>query len=74
MAGIPNLQVIKACTHDSAKVLRREKEFGSLQVGLSADILLVAGDPAKNISDSRNVKHVFIRGKQVDRESLMLKN
>ena len=70
MAGIPNLQVVKSCTYNAAKILRREREFGSLQVGLSADILIVEGNPAKNISDTRNVKHVFLRGKQVDRDSL----
>jgi imidazolonepropionase-like amidohydrolase len=73
MAGIPELQVIKACTYNSAKVLRREKQFGSIQVGKIADLLVVQGNPAKNISDSRNVKHVFLRGKVVDRNSLKLK-
>jgi imidazolonepropionase-like amidohydrolase len=72
MAGIPELEAIKICTHNGAKVLRRDKEFGSLQKRMSADILLVEGNPAKNISDTRNVKHVFLRGKQVDRESLTL--
>jgi imidazolonepropionase-like amidohydrolase len=73
MAGVSNLQAIKACTYNAAKVLRRDKEFGSLQVGLSADVLLVEGDPSKNIDDTRNVQHVFMGGKQVDRDSLKLK-
>ena len=73
MAGIPEIEAIKICTYNGASVLRREKEFGSLQKGLSADIIIVEGNPAKNISDSRNVKHVFLRGKQVDRYSLKLK-
>ena len=71
-AGISEVQAIKCCTHNGAKILRREKEFGSLQKGMSADLLIVQGDPAKNISDTRNVKHVFLRGKQVDRYSLKL--
>jgi hypothetical protein len=73
MAGISNLEVIKACTFNSAKVLRREKEFGSLQPGLSADLVLVEGNPAQNMKDSRNIQHVFLRGNQVDRTSLKLK-
>ena len=72
MAGIPELDVIKICTYNAAKVLRREAEFGSLQAGLSADILIVEGNPSKNISDSRKVMHVFLQGKQVDRGSLKL--
>ena len=74
MAGIPPLDAIKMCTSNAAKILRREAEFGSLQAGLSADIVLVEGNPAGDISDSRNVRHVFLRGKQVDRDSLKLKN
>ena len=71
-AGIEPVQAIKCCTYNAAKILRRDKEFGSLQKGMSADILIVAGNPAKNISDTRNVKHVFLSGKQVDRDSLKL--
>jgi len=43
-----------------------------LQEGLSADTLIFEGNPAKNISDSRNDRQVFLQGKQVDRESLKL--
>lgn len=73
MAGVPPVQAIKCCTYNGAKILRREKEFGSLQEGLSADLLIVEGNPAKNISDTRNVKQVFLRGRQLDRDSLKLK-
>lgn len=72
MAGIDPVQAIKCCTYNGAKILRREKEFGSLQKGMSADLLIVKGNPAKKISDTRNVEHVFLRGKQVDRDSLKL--
>ena len=41
MAGVEPVQAIKCCTYNASKILRRDKEFGSLQKGLSADILLV---------------------------------
>ena len=72
MAGIPALEVITMCTSEGAKILRREDKFGSLQAGLSADILIVEGNPAENISDSRNIKYVFFKGSQVDRDALKL--
>ncbi len=74
MAGLTEVQAIMVCTYNAARILRREGEFGSLQQGLSADIVVVAGNPAENISDSHNVRHVFLRGKQVDRNSLRVKN
>jgi imidazolonepropionase-like amidohydrolase len=50
--------------------VNRCNEFRSLRPGLSADLILVEGNPAENIDDTRNVREVFMRGKQVDRESL----
>ena len=62
LGGVDSLKVIKACTSDSAKILKRENEFGSLQVGLSANIVLVEGDLAKNIDDTRRIHDVFMQG------------
>ncbi len=70
MAGIEPLEAIKCCTYNAAKILRREKEFGSLQKGLSGDLILVHGNPAKNISDTRRITQVFQQGFEVDRMML----
>jgi len=73
MAGISEIDAIKCCTHNAAKILRREQQFGALQEGMSADLLVVKGNPSKNISDTRNVQHVFLRGKLMNRESLKVR-
>ena len=70
MAGLSPVDAIKGCTYNAAKILQDEDEYGSIQEGLSADILIVEGNPAENISDSRNVRHVFLQGKQIHRQSL----
>ena len=70
MAGLTPVDAIKGCTYNAAKILQDEDEYGSIQEGLSADILIVEGNPAENISDSRNVRHVFLQGKQIDLQSL----
>jgi len=71
MAGIPPLDVIKICTSNAAKVLRRDAKFGSLQAGLSGDIILVKGKPWENISDTRNVQNVFVKGQLLDRKKIL---
>ena len=71
MAGLSPLDAIKVCTYNGARVLQREEVFGSLQTGLSADIVLVKGKPWKNISDSRNIQHTFLRGQLLDRGKLL---
>ncbi len=71
MAGVPPLDIIKACTYNAATILQDEDEYGSLQEGLVADILIVSGDPIANISDTRNVEHVIVRGGLLDRQKLL---
>jgi imidazolonepropionase-like amidohydrolase len=60
--GMPSLDVLKSATSVNAKVFHIEKEVGKILAGLKADILVVKGDPTKNISDLRNVVWVMKDG------------
>ena len=68
--GISPLRTLQAATSDNAKILKVDDRTGSIQTGLEADLLVVEGNPAKNISDTRNIRYVFNNGKIVDRQSL----
>jgi len=69
-SGVSPLRTLQAATSDNAKILKIDDRTGSIQPGLEADLLVVEGDPAENISDTRNIRYVFNNGKLVDRESL----
>lgn len=71
MAGLTPLDAIQACTYNSAKILREDENFGSIQVGRAGDLVLVEGNPSENISDTRNVVHVIYRGGVLDRAALL---
>jgi imidazolonepropionase-like amidohydrolase len=71
MAGITPIEAIMMCSYNGAKILKKEDQFGSLQPGISADILIVKGKPWENISDTRNIEKVFVRGQLLDREKLL---
>jgi imidazolonepropionase-like amidohydrolase len=60
--GLPVMDALKACTSINAKAFHLEKQVGSIKEGLKADILVVTGDPSKNISDLRKVKLVIKDG------------
>jgi len=62
-AGIPAPEVLRIATLNSAKVLKREAELGSIAPGKFADVILVDGDPARRISDIRNTDLVIKDGK-----------
>jgi imidazolonepropionase-like amidohydrolase len=60
--GLPVMDALKACTSINAKAFHLEKQVGYIKEGLKADILVVTGDPSKNISDLRKVKLVMKDG------------
>jgi imidazolonepropionase-like amidohydrolase len=63
--GMTPLQAIRAATFDAARVLGHEKEFGSIAVGKSADMVAVAGDPLSDVRTLEHVKAVIKQGTQV---------
>ena len=60
--GFTPLQAIKIATLNGALTLGFEKNIGTIEVGKNADVLVIEGDPSKNISDIRKVEWVFKNG------------
>ncbi len=52
-AGIPNIDVLKIATLDSANVVGQSNNTGSITVGKFADLVLIDGDPLSDITDLR---------------------
>lgn len=70
--GVPNLAVIQSATYNNARILRIADQVGSVREGLLADLLVVDGNPAERIGDTRNIAAVIKGGKLVDRQALVL--
>ena len=60
--GFNPLEAIKIATMNGAIALGFDKTIGTIDIGKSADLLIVDGDPSKNISDIRKVLYVFKNG------------
>jgi imidazolonepropionase-like amidohydrolase len=60
-AGLTPMQVIVASTRGGATAMGVEKETGTVEKGKSADLLLVAADPTKDVANLRKVRYV-VRG------------
>jgi imidazolonepropionase-like amidohydrolase len=60
--GFTPLQAIRIATLNGATALGKEKQIGSIEVGKEADLIVIDGDPSKNISDIRKVELVFKNG------------
>lgn len=61
-AGIPPLKALQIATLNAARVLRQEKDLGSIVPGKRADFLLVEGNPGERISDIRRCRMVMKNG------------
>jgi len=61
-AGIPNAQVLRIATLNCARYLGRDQELGSVERGKLADLMLVAGDPTRDLSAIRQVRMVLKDG------------
>lgn len=66
-AGVPVVDVLRSATVNGARWLGREAEFGTIQPGRRADLVLIDGNPLADIRDARKVSAVIKEGRVVIR-------
>ena len=66
LAGMTPAQVILASTRNGAQFLRLPDQ-GTLEAGKSADLLVLDANPLDNITNTRRISLVVLRGVAVDR-------
>jgi len=49
-----------------ARVMKVDKDLGTVETGKFADLILVDGNPLENISNLRNARFVIANGKMYD--------
>jgi imidazolonepropionase-like amidohydrolase len=70
-AGFSVPEAIKIATLNGATFLGIAGRAGSIKVGKQADLVVVAGDPEKQVSDIRNVQTVYRKGRGFDSKKMM---
>jgi len=68
--GMTPAEALASATIVAARNVGAEKRTGSIGVGKEADLLLVDGDPEKNIGDLRHVDQVVLDGALLDGDAL----
>jgi imidazolonepropionase-like amidohydrolase len=69
-AGFTPMEAIQAATIVPARVMRLDKQLGTVERGKRADLIVVAGDPLADISATRKVTKVIARGRIHDPAAL----
>jgi len=69
-AGFTFSQAVKICSLNAAEYLGRENEIGTIAIGKRADLVVMNGDPEKEIKSVRNTEIVFKNGVGFDSKKL----
>ncbi len=72
LAGIPRAKILQIATIDAARIMKEDRDYGSVAVGKVADLLVVNGDPTQKISEL--TKHeTVVRGGRLYRIEVLRK-
>jgi len=70
LAGLSPMEALKAATFNPSDYFNLTKDYGSIEVGKVADMLLLNADPLEDISNTTQINHVFFNGAIYDRTHL----
>jgi len=65
-SGFTPLEAIQAATGTAAAFLYRERDLGTLEPGRLADLVVLSGDPLRQIAEMRSVERVMAGGAWID--------
>jgi hypothetical protein len=69
-AGLTPLEALQAATLNPARFLGKEQEFGTVEEGKRADLVLLDANPLEGISNTQKIAAVVVNGRLLDRAAL----
>lgn len=69
-AGVPTYAVLKAATTNPAAFFGSGAEFGTVEVGKRADLILVEGNPLEDIRNVHRQAGVMVRGRWLAKQEI----
>ena len=70
-AGLSPMEALVSATSAAAEMIGAEHEFGTIEPGKRADLLILAADPLEDIGNTRSLEVVISEGRVIDRRTLL---
>jgi imidazolonepropionase-like amidohydrolase len=70
-AGLTPMEAIRAATQRAAGSIGKDDEFGTIEPGKRADLLILGANPLDDIRNTRSLEAVVSEGRMVDRQALV---
>ena len=70
--GMPALDALRSATINPAIFMNKKVDFGSVEVGKLASLVLLNKNPLENIENTKTIETVIVRGKVYNRKALDL--
>lgn len=70
-AGLSNRDILRAATINAAKGFGKDADYGSIDKGKIADLLILDKDPAQDLDALADIKNIVHRGKQIQTSTLL---
>ena len=68
-AGLTPLQALQSATRDAAKAMGVSGKVGTIEVGKTADLVLLDANPLTNIANTRRIEAVFLHGRLLPKKA-----
>ncbi len=65
-AGLTPMQIIQSFSKNNSELLGIDKDFGTLAEGKAADLLVLARNPLKDITNMRSLEAVYLGGQKFE--------
>lgn len=72
-AGVSLRAILEAATINNARLLKREADYGTLETGRVANLLLLSANPLENVEHWLQIENVVLHGEVHDREAFAAK-
>ena len=69
-AGLTPYQVLASGTRNVGEYFGASREFGTIEAGKRADLILLDADPLRDIGNTTQISGVMVRGRWIDKAAI----